>query len=144
MADSGSILIIASSKGGVGKTTLSICLAVNLANMGYQVAGVDADRNQAFANWHKAADAPPLTCSSCVDHNEIVGHAISRAEENEVVVVDTAGFENQTAIFSMGAADLVLIPCMADRNSVVEAAKPPAKSQASARSRGDLFPIGSY
>jgi chromosome partitioning protein len=123
LANSGSILVIASSKGGVGKTTISICLAVNLSAAGYRVAGVDADRNQAFATWHKAADSPPLTCSSCVDHNEIVGHVLAEAEKNDVVIVDTAGFENQTAIFSMGTADLVLIPVMADRNSVLEAGK---------------------
>jgi chromosome partitioning protein len=123
LADSGSILIIASSKGGVGKTTISICLAVNLGARGYRVAGVDADRNQAFATWHQSADSPPLTCSTCVDHNEIVGHIMAEAEKNDVVVVDTAGFENQTAVFSMGAADMVLIPVMADRNSVLEAGK---------------------
>jgi chromosome partitioning protein len=123
LADSGSILIVASSKGGVGKTTISICLAVNLGAAGYRAAGVDADRNQAFATWHKTADSPPLTCSSCVDHNEIVGHVMAEAEKHDAVIVDTAGFENQTAIFSMGAADLVLIPVMADRNSVLEAGK---------------------
>lgn len=123
MADSASILIVASSKGGVGKTTISICLAVNLGAAGYRVAGVDADRNQAFASWHKMADSPPLNCSSCVDHNEIVGHVMAEADKNDVVIVDTAGFENQTAIFSMGAADLVLVPVMADRNSVLEAGK---------------------
>lgn len=123
MADSGSILIVASSKGGVGKTTISICLAVNLAALGYRVAGVDADRNQAFANWHKTADSPPLTCFTCIDHNEIVGHCMTAAESADIVLVDTAGFENQTAIFAMGAADLVLIPVMPDRNSVLEAGK---------------------
>ena len=30
---------------------------------------------------------------------------------------------NQTAVFAMGAADMVLIPVMADRNSVLEAGK---------------------
>ena len=105
MADSGSILIVASSKGGVSKTTTSICLAVNLAARGYRVTGVDADRNQAFATWHKMAESPPLPCSTCFDHNEIVGHVMSAAENADVVVVDTAGFENQTAVFSMGAAE---------------------------------------
>jgi chromosome partitioning protein len=119
----GSIVVIASSKGGVSKTTTSICLSANLATRGYRVAGVDADRNQAFANWHKMAEALPLTCSTCIDHNEIVGHTLAVAEKADIVIVDTAGFENQTAIFSMGAADLVLIPVMADRNSVIEAGK---------------------
>jgi chromosome partitioning protein len=123
LPDIGSILIVASSKGGVGKTTISVCLAVKMATEGYRVAGVDADRNQAFATWHKMAESPPLTCSACVDHNEIVGHVIAKAEKNDVVIVDTAGFENQTAVFSMGVADLVLIPVMADRNSVLEAGK---------------------
>lgn len=123
LADSGSILILANSKGGVGKSLISICLAVNLAAEGYRVAGVDADRNQAFAAWHKMTNSPPLTCSSCIDHNDIVGHIMTEAEKADVVVVDTAGFENQTAVFAMGTADMVLIPVMADRNSVLEAGK---------------------
>ena len=119
----GSIIVIASSKGGVGKTTLTTALAVNLAALGYRIAAVDADRNLALATWHKTAEAPALTCSVCIDHNEIVSHVMGSAEAHDVVLVDTAGFENQTAIFAMGAADIVLIPVMADRNSVLEARK---------------------
>jgi chromosome partitioning protein len=119
----GSILVIASSKGGAAKTTLTTALAVNLAGMGYSVAVVDADRNQAFVNWHRIADAPPLAVTSCIGHNEIVGHVIAQSERHDVVLVDSAGFENQTATFAMGPADMVLIPCMPDRNSVIEAAK---------------------
>jgi chromosome partitioning protein len=120
----GSNIAICSSKGGVGKTTLTTALAVNLATVGYRVAVCDADRNQAFAVWHKTTyDGPALAVSSEIDHNAIVGHLMGLAEQSDVVLVDTAGFENQTAIFAMGTADLVLIPCMADRNSVLEARK---------------------
>lgn len=120
----GSIIAICSSKGGVGKTTLTTALAANLATTGYDVAVCDADRNQAFAVWHKTTyDGPSLTVTSEIDHNAIVGHLMGLAEKYDVVLVDTAGFENQTAVFAMGTADLVLIPCMADRNSVLEARK---------------------
>jgi len=65
----------------------------------------------------------PLPCSTCIDHNEIVGHVIAAAEHADIVLVDTAGFENQTVVFAMGAADMVLIPVMADRNSIPDAGK---------------------
>lgn len=123
MALAGSIIVIASSKGGVGKTTLTTTLAVNLAALGFAVSVVDADRNQAFATWFQIAESPTLSCSSCIDHNEIVGHVMGEAEQHDVVLVDTAGFENQTAVFAMGAADMVVIPVMPDRNSMLEARK---------------------
>jgi len=119
----GSIIAICSWKGGCGKTTLCTALAVNLAAVRYRVAVIDADPNQAFATWHKIAEAPPLTVTSCIDHNEIVPHAAAQAENNDVTLIDTAGFANQTAVFAIGAADLVLIPAMPDRNSVLEARK---------------------
>jgi len=119
----GSIIAICSWKGGCGKTTLCTALAVNLAAARYRVAVIDADPNQAFATWHKIAEAPPLTVTSCIDHNEIVTHAAAQAENHDVTLIDTAGFANQTAVFAIGAADLVLIPAMPDRNSVLEARK---------------------
>jgi chromosome partitioning protein len=138
----GAIIVVASSKGGVGKTSLTTALAVNLAAHRYRVSVIDTDRNQAFATWHKTSETPAITCSTCIDHNEIVGHAMAVAEAHDVVLIDTAGFENQTAVFSMGAADIVLIPVMPDRNSVLEARKPHGRLPASAKSLGDLYPIG--
>jgi chromosome partitioning protein len=119
----GSIITIANWKGGCGKSTVCTALAVNLAALRYRVAVVDCDPNHAFATWHKMAEAPPLTCSTCIDHNEIVGHAMAQADKHDVTLLDTAGFANQTAVFGIGAADLVLIPVMPDRNSVLEARK---------------------
>lgn len=118
----GSIIAIATSKGGGGKTALTSCLAVNLAVWGYRVHVVDSDANQAFAYWWKNTyEGPPLTCSSEISHQKIVGHVMAAARQADVVLVDTAGFANQTAAFAMGAADFVLIPCMPDRNSALEA-----------------------
>lgn len=119
----GTVICIANWKGGCGKSTLCTMLAVNLAGQGYRVSVIDADPNQAFATWFRIADAPPLACSSCIDHNEIVAKAYAEAEDHDVVLVDTAGFANQAAVFGIGAADMVLIPVMPDRNSVIEARK---------------------
>jgi chromosome partitioning protein len=117
----GSIITVATSKGGGGKTALTTCLAANLAALGYRVHVIDADRNEAFARWHRSYAGPPLGCSVEIVHTQIVGLARKLAETNDVVLIDTAGFENQTSMFGMATADMVLIPCMADRNSVVEA-----------------------
>jgi chromosome partitioning protein len=119
----GSVICIANWKGGCGKSTLCTVLAVNLAAEGYRVSVIDSDPNQAFATWFRTAEAPPLACSSCVDHNEIVLRAYAEAETHDVVLIDTAGFANQAAVFGIGAADMVLIPVMPDRNSVIEARK---------------------
>ena len=117
----GSIIVVASSKGGCSKTTTVTALAVNLAARRYRVAVCDADPNQAFVRWHKTAEAPALTSTTQIDHNLIVGHLIKLAKSHDVVLCDTGGWSNQTQVFAMGAADLVLIPVMPDRNSVVEA-----------------------
>jgi cellulose biosynthesis protein BcsQ len=56
-------------------------------------------------------------------HEEIVGVAQDHADTHDICLIDTAGFGNQTANFAMSMSDVVLIPCMPDRGSVVEAAK---------------------
>ncbi len=82
---------------------------------------VDSDRNQTFASWHaNAYEGPPLTCRSEIDHIKVVDLAGDMAESHDVVLADTAGFENLTAASAIGMADYVLIPCMPDRGSVRE------------------------
>jgi len=117
----GSIVTVASGKGGCSKTTTVMILSANLAAQGYRVAVVDADRNQSFASWHaNAYEGPAISCHSEVDHIRVVDLAGELAEAHEVVLIDTAGFENLTAASAIGMADHVLIPCMPDRGSVRE------------------------
>jgi chromosome partitioning protein len=118
----GNILTIASGKGGVSKTSTAMILSVNLAAQGYQVAVIDADRNQSFASWHaQAYEGPAFTCRSEIDYIKVVDLAGDLSESHDVVLVDTAGFESLTAASAIGMADFVMIPCMPDRGSVREA-----------------------
>ena len=117
----GSIITVASGKGGCSKTTTVIILAANLASRGYQIAVVDADRNQSFTSWHAHVyEGPAFDCRSEVDHIKVVDLAGSLSDTHDVVLVDTAGFESLTAASAIGMADFVLIPSTPDRGSVRE------------------------
>lgn len=117
----GTIVTVASGKGGVSKTSTVMILSVNLAAQGYRVAVVDADRNQSFASWYaQAYEGPAFTCQSEIDHIKVVDLTGELADSHDVVLVDTAGFESLTAASAIGMADFVLIPCMPDRGSVRE------------------------
>ena len=117
----GQIITVASGKGGCSKTTTVMLLSAHLASQGYRVAVVDADRNQSFAAWHSQAyEGPRFECRSEVDHIKVVDLAGELADNHDVVLVDTAGFESLTAASAIGMADFVLIPCMPDRGSVRE------------------------
>src|SRR3954454_4183467 len=117
----GAIVTVAQSKGGCAKSSTICALAPNLAAHGFRVCVIDSDRNQSFASWHSQVyEGPPLTCASEVDHIRVVDLAAAQAETHDIVLVDTAGFENLTAASAIGMADYVLIPCMPDRGSVRE------------------------
>lgn len=117
----GSIVTVASAKGGCGKSALTAVLAVTLAARGYRVAVVDADPNMGLSAWHKDAyEGPDLSVTAESSHLEIVDHVQGLADAHDVTFVDTAGFSNQCSAMAMGTADMVLIPVLPDRQSVVE------------------------
>jgi chromosome partitioning protein len=126
----GSIVTVASSKGGCSKSAIVTILSANLAALGYSVAVVDADPNACFSQWHRLYEGPEIDCSCEIRQEEIVDHAQSLARSHDVVLVDTAGFGNTTAAFAAGTADLVLIPVMPDRASAVEAMRTARQVQA--------------
>lgn len=47
------VIVLAATKGGVGKTTLSAVLAVEAARRGMRVALIDLDPQQSLARWHE-------------------------------------------------------------------------------------------
>lgn len=117
----GQIVTISSSKGGVGKTTMATALATSLAAQGYRVCVVDADINASFSAWHELYHGPAITCLREPRDSHIVERLQAEADRHDVVIADTAGFNNMTAAMAAGTADLVLVPIMPDRASVQEA-----------------------
>jgi chromosome partitioning protein len=124
----GTILTVASSKGGSGKTTLATILGVALASRGQSIAMLDADPNATLSDWLASNyEGPSLASEAEKDHVAIIERAYGLAEKHAVVVIDTAGFANLTAASAIAQADAVLIPCMADRGSVREAMRTAAQ-----------------
>jgi len=137
----GKVLTVAIGKGGTMKSGLVTVLSVVLASQGYRTAVIDADPNQSFARWFKTTyEGPAITCTTEISHEEIVHHALAQADGHDVVLIDTAGFGNQTAGMAIGVADAVLIPCMPDRSSIVEAVKTARQASSFSKVRGRTIP----
>lgn len=118
-----SIITIATSKGGAGKTTLAQILAGAIAGRGHSVAAIDADYNHSFSDWANTFKRYPISVACELDETKIIPLADRLAEDNDLLVIDTAGAAMQATVFAVGCADLVLIPCQLSSADVVEAVK---------------------
>jgi len=118
------IITIASSKGGPGKTTLTQLIVGTLAAEGITVAALDADPTGGLSRWAtRLYEGAAFICHHEAEDARLA-HLIHRvAQEAEVVVVDTAGFGNRAATVAMTAADGVLIPMVPGEGDVTEAAR---------------------
>ena len=87
------IITIASSKGGVGKTTLARIIAASVAAEGTPVTVLDADPNAAFAGWAQDVyEGPPLTVIAEADQDAVARHIDELADQGGLALIDTAGF----------------------------------------------------
>lgn len=118
-----SIVTIATSKGGAGKTTLAQILAGSFAGGGYRVAAIDADYNHTLSDWVRMFGGYPIDIRAELDEKKIINLADTLEREHDLVVIDTAGAAMQATVFAIGCADLVLIPCQLSSADVVEAVK---------------------
>lgn len=124
MQPTGKVIVAATAKGGAGKTTSVACLACHWAAHGLRMALLDTDPSQTLARWHnKGNDLAALTLRSETDEHQIIPAINELTGSHDLVIVDCAGFSNQSMIFALGAADLVLVPAMTDEANIFEAAK---------------------
>lgn len=105
------IVAVLSQKGGAGKTTVAINLAINAWLQGKQVAILDIDPQASASVWAdlREKDGPVTVSLPAVRLNK----AIATASENgaDLVIIDSAPFSESSTIAAARAADFVVIPC---------------------------------
>ncbi|HUL11202.1 MAG TPA: ParA family partition ATPase [Methylococcaceae bacterium] len=105
-------LAIISQKGGTGKTTLTINVAVaaDIATRG-KATIIDLDPQSSAASWGDSREAKtPRVVSAQASRLAQCLEAAKKAGA-ELVVIDTAPHSESAALSAARAADLVLIPC---------------------------------
>ncbi|MBK3798658.1 AAA family ATPase [Azospirillum brasilense] len=115
------IIAVANSKGGVGKTTTTGCLAEHWHRAGRRVVCFDTDRNQNLSTWLDRAKFG-VTCTP-LDEEEIVERVLEAATDADVVLIDVAGSLARGLLYAISSANFTLIPCKPDRKDVTEVAR---------------------
>jgi chromosome partitioning protein len=105
------VISVCSTKGGVGKTTLVICLADAFARRGGSVAIIDADPNGHIASWRERAGVDcKVDVITDVTERAILDRIAEAAARYSVVLVDLEGAASQAVTYAIAESDLVLIP----------------------------------
>lgn len=104
-------IAIISQKGGAGKTTLAVHLAVSAEQSGLTTAVIDLDPQASAAKWgDRRGEAPPEVISAQAAR---LAHLLTTARDGgaDLTIIDTAPNSDSAALAAAKAADLILIPC---------------------------------
>ena len=105
------VIAIVAQKGGTGKTTLTVSLAVAAMQAGRSVVIVDLDPQATISKWSDRREAEsPAVVSAQPARLSLVLQAAGKAGA-DLVFIDTPPRAEQAAIAAVKAADLILIPC---------------------------------
>ena len=104
-------LAIVSQKGGAGKTTLALNLAVAAERNGKRALILDIDPQASATAWADARAAASPVVRPCPAHR--IARALDEAREDgiELALIDTAAHVEGAAIAAARAAELIVIPC---------------------------------
>jgi chromosome partitioning protein len=107
------VISVLSQKGGAGKTTIAVNLAVYASLQGASVAILDIDPQSSASTWAdlRESDEPvtiPLPATR-------LAKALESAAENgaDLVIIDSAPSSESATIAAARVSDFVLVPCRA-------------------------------
>lgn len=104
------IIAVINAKGGVGKTTLSTHLAVCAERLGLVTAILDLDPQPSSTLWadHREAASPAVVAAQAARLPLFIKQA--RAQEADLIILDTPPKADGTAVDAAAQADVILIP----------------------------------
>lgn len=105
----GMVIVFANSKGGVGKSTLAVHLAVWLFDMGHSVALLDADRQRSSSVWLQEAESAIATRVAWTPEDCVT--AVRQLQQDHAFVIG----DGQASLDDLGRtlllmADLAVLP----------------------------------
>jgi chromosome partitioning protein len=107
-------IVVASPKGGAGKSTTAVLLATELAHEGIPVTMLDCDPNRSLSLWAGQSDLPRnINVLSNITEADIVRTIKSNDQDGRIVVVDLEGVASRLVSRAISQADLVLTPMRA-------------------------------
>lgn len=122
MTGNARILVFANEKGGTGKSTTAIHVAIALAAAGQRVAAIDLDiRQRTFARYveNRAAyalrrghDLPAPSCIVPVEPGEagLAAEIAALGGSHDVLVIDTPGRDDPVTRLAITLADMLVTP----------------------------------
>lgn len=104
------VLAIIGQKGGSGKTTVSLGIAVEAVSAGRSVAVIDLDPQTTATNWSDRRGQEEPSVVSCQISR--LGQVLDAAAKGgaELAIIDTPGKSTDALIAAAKAADFVLMP----------------------------------
>src|ERR1700677_2355449 len=116
------IIVVATSKGGVGKSTISVHLAAWLHEQGHRVTLADCDTQQSSSEWIREA-VPEVNAVRLDNPDVILNELPLLAADADFVIADGPGSQTETSRALLLRADLAIVPCKASMLEVRALAK---------------------
>lgn len=108
------VIVVASPKGGAGKSTCAVLLGTELAHAGAKVTMLDCDPNGSLTLWASRGPLPDrITLLSEITEAAIVRTIRAHDSDGAVVIVDLEGVASRLVSRAISQADLVITPMRA-------------------------------
>jgi chromosome partitioning protein len=105
------VISIANAKGGAGKTTIALLLAMEFVRKGEKVVIFDCDPLAFAAKWHRlhgAVDA--ISVVTGITFANLGSNLRTQQDQNAHIIIDLSGARDALIALTAGLSDLVLIP----------------------------------
>lgn len=109
-----SIILIGNTKGGIGKSTNAVQVAVGRALQGKDVLLVNADRqsssSKAIGRRDEAGLTPSVTLVAYPDGDQLRTQVLRQAGKYDDIIIDAGGRDSSALRHAMMIADVMLVP----------------------------------